>query len=285
MENILIRIVASRLGRIGLPKEVRRGFLIAFLPCLWSGPAASGEISAEKLIPRPDVTERVLFIKPDGSPKASVVLFAGGNGKIGVRKDGTIKNAGNFLVSTREMFASHGLLVAVFDAPSDSKGPDGMSGYRVKEDHAADVAAIVKQLRDLAPVPVWLIGTSRGTISAANAASRLAPPAGPDGIVLTSSVVVTGNRGQDTVHETALDQIKVPALVFHHKSDGCYVTLWSDAKDLEKKLTAAPKVETIGMTGGDSGDVDKECKNGSHHGFKGIREEAFKRIADWIKAN
>ncbi len=111
------------------------------------------------------------------------------------------------------------------------------------------------------------------------------PAAGPDGIVLTSTVVETGNRGQDSIHDTALEQIKVPTLVFHHKSDGCYVTLWSVAKDLAKKLTAAPKVETIGVTGGDSGDVDKECKNSTHHGFLGIREEVVKQIADWIKAN
>ena len=73
--------------------------------------------------------------------------------------------------------------------------------------------------------------------------------------------------------------------MFHHNKVGCYVTLWSEAKDLAKKLTAASKVETIGVTGGDSGDVDKECKNGSHHGFKGIRKEVVKQIADWIEAN
>ena len=106
-----------------------------------------------------------------------------------MRKDGTIKNGGNFLVKVREQFASHGFLVSVFDAPSDQKGSDGMLGYRVTEDHAADVAAVVKRLRELATVPVWLVGTSRGTISAANAAARLPPPSGPDGIVLTSTMV------------------------------------------------------------------------------------------------
>ena len=285
MENFLVRIIASQLGPKGPAKRVRWCCLFGFSLALWSGPAASGEIFAEKLTPRPGVTERVLIIKPDGPPKASVVLFAGGKGKIGVRSDGTIKNDGNFLVKTREMFVANGLLVAVFDAPSDRKGPGGMLAYRVKEDHAADVAAVIKRLRELAPVPVWLVGTSRGTISATNAASRLVPPVGPDGIVLTSTVVETGNRGQDSVHDTDLERIKVPALVFHHKSDGCYVTLWSDAKDLAKKLTGAPKVETIGATGGDSGASGKECKNGSHHGFKGMREEAVKQIADWIKAN
>lgn len=285
MENISKRFVVNRFGRAGLARQLRRFFLIGFLLALWSGPVASGEISVETLVPRPNVKERVLFIKPDGSPKASVVLFAGGKGKIGLRADGTIKNAGNFLIKTRELFASHGLLVAVFDAPFDQKGKNGMLGYRATEEHAADIAAVVKRLRELAPVPVWLVGTSRGTISAANGAATLPPPAGPDGIVLTSTVVENGNKGQDSIHEVDLERISVPTLVFHHKSDGCYVTPWEVVKDLAKKLTAAPKVETIGVTGGDSGAAGKECKGSSHHGFQGMREEVVKRIADWIKSN
>ena len=285
MEKILVPIVAGRLGRKSLAKWNRRCLFIGISLVIYSGPAASFEISAEKLNPRPDVSERILIIKPDGLPKASVILFAGGKGKLGVRRNGTIKNAGNFLVKTRELFASHGLLVAVFDAPSDRKSKQGMNGYRNTEDHAADVAAVVKRMRELAPVPVWLIGTSRGSISAANAAARLSPPAGPDGIVLTSTVVKTGNRGQDSVYDTDLERIKVPTLVFHHQSDGCYVTPWEDAKDLAKKLTASPKAVTIGVTGGKPGKAGKECKNPSHHGYKGMREEAVERIANWIKGN
>jgi len=216
MENFSQRFVVKRLGRTGHAKQVRRCFLIGFSLAIWSGPAAAGEISVETLVPRPGVSERVLIIKPDGSPKASVVLFAGGRGNLEVQADGTIKNTGNFLVETRELFASHGLLVAVFDAPSDRKGKNGMLGYRITEDHAADIAAVVKRMRDLAPVPVWLVGTSRGTISAANGAARLPPPAGPDGIVLTSTVVENGNRGQDSIHQAALERIGVPTLVFHH---------------------------------------------------------------------
>jgi hypothetical protein len=34
---------------------------------------------------------------------------------------------------------------------------------------------------------VWLVGTSRGSISALNAAARLSGPSAPDGIVLTSA--------------------------------------------------------------------------------------------------
>ena len=279
------RFVANCRGRSHTAKQVRRCVLVGFSLAIWSGPAASSETIVETLVPRPGVSELVLIIKPDGPPKASVVLFAGGKGKIGLLADGTIKNKGNFLVKTRELFVAHELLTAVIDAPSDRKGQNGMLGYRTTSDHAADIAAVVKRMRELAPVPVWLGGTSRGTISAANGAARLSPPAVPDGIVLTSTVVENGKRGQDSIYQTDLQRIGVPALVFHHKSDGCYVTLWADAKDLAKKLTAAPKVETIGVTGGQSGNPGKECKPPSHHGFQGMHEEAVEQIADWIKSN
>lgn len=240
MRRNFAQLVVTRLGQIGLAKQARGCFLIGVSLAIWSAPATAGETSVETLTPRPGVSERVLFIRPDGPPKASVVLFAGGKGKIGLQADGAIKNAGNFLVKTRELFASHGLLVAVYDAPSDRKGKDGMSGYRISQDHAVDIAAVVKRLRELAPVPVWLVGTSRGTISAANAAARFPPPAGPDGIVLTSTVVENGKRGQDSIHQVDLERIGVPTLVFHHKSDGCYVTPWATVKRLAKKFTPRP---------------------------------------------
>jgi hypothetical protein len=51
------------------------------------------------------------------------------------------------------------------------------------------------------------------------------------------------------------------------------------------RLTAAPKVETIGVTGGEPGKPGKECGRLSHHGFLGMREDVIEQIADWIKGN
>ena len=264
---------------------MRRLLTLFVLAAIAAPVAVTAKEWAEDLPARPGVKQRALFIEPAGKPVASAILFAGGKGKIGLGKDGTIKRGGNFLVKTRKLFASHDLLVAVVDAPSDRKGYDGMLGHRITADHAKDIAAVVKRLRELADVPVWLIGTSRGTVSAANGAARLTGREGPDGIVLTSSVVATGNRGQDSVFDVDLEDIRVPALVVHHKDDSCYVTLWRDADSLPKKLANSPKSELMAITGGDGGDADAECGPKSHHGFLGQREAVIERIADWIKAN
>lgn len=43
--------------------------------------------------------------------------------------------------------------------------------YRFAE-HAQAILAVTARLKKIAPVPVWLVGTSRGPIAVANAAAR-----------------------------------------------------------------------------------------------------------------
>ena len=76
-------------------------------------------------------------------------------------------------------------------------------------------------------MPVWLIGTSMGTVSAANGAARLTA-GGPDGLVLTSTVTRQGRERIETVGDVRLDAIRVPTLVVHHKNDACRATPYAD---------------------------------------------------------
>src|SRR5262249_10254727 len=82
--------------------------------------------------------------------------------------------ASNFLVRTRSKFAAHDLMVAVMDAPSDHQ--DELNPhFRMSREHSA----VTKHLRGRANVPVWLVGTSMGTFSAANrtiGATDVTPP-------------------------------------------------------------------------------------------------------------
>src|SRR4051794_1259030 len=145
---------------------------------------------------RPGVTQRMLMLSP-AEPKAAVVLFAGGHGGLQVFANGSMKwGEGNFLVRTRQLFADAGLTVAVIDAPSDRQSPPFLSGFRQRPEHAADVKAIIGWLRENGKVPVWLVGTSRGTQSAAYVSTELTGPDGPDGLVLTSTILTDykGNR-------------------------------------------------------------------------------------------
>src|SRR4051812_19469759 len=68
------------------------------------------------------VKQSFILIKPD-KPVASVILFAGGHGGLGLKSVSTMQwGAENFLVRSRDAFAAHNLMAAVIDAPSDHQG-------------------------------------------------------------------------------------------------------------------------------------------------------------------
>src|SRR4051812_6348520 len=115
---------------------------------------------------------------------ATVMLLPGGEGGIGVVKAEPPRSK-NFLVRTRELFAAEGFNVAVIGRASDKQDMDLQ--FRAGRDHVEDLRIIAERLGKDFGVPVWLVGTSRGTVSAAAAAAVLDPPT-IAGIVLTSSV-------------------------------------------------------------------------------------------------
>ena len=233
-----------------------------------------------KTIPtRPGVTQGFLLVHPSGAPVATVVLFAGGNGLLGLGS-GKLGLAGNFLVRNRERFASQGLLVAVVDTPSDH--PGGLDGFRTSAAHAEDVRAVIAALRQEAKVPVWLIGTSMGTVSAANGAARLTA-GGPDGIVLTSTVTRVSRERIETVGDVHLAEIRVPTLVVHHKNDACKATPYADSPSLLRDLKQAPKRELLAFDGGES-PRSGPCEAFAAHGYVGLDAEVVTAIVGWITA-
>lgn len=231
---------------------------------------------------RPGVTQRILVITPD-KPKAAVILFAGGDGGLTLEADGRIpKLSGNFLVRSRQLFVDQGLTTVVIDAPSDKQSYPFLSGHRQTDDHVADAKTVIAWLRQQSQIPVWLIGTSRGTQSVGHIATRLpVTDGGPDGIVLTATVV--SDPRSRAVPEMALDRIKIPVLVAHHRGDACRVCRYSDVPRLMERLTTPPRKELITFNGGIS--TGDPCEARAHHGFNGIERKVVQRIAAWINAS
>ena len=185
---------------------------------------------------------------------------------------------------SRQLFADAGFAVAVIDAPSDRQSAPFLSGFRQTPEHAADVKAVIAWLKDArqqAPGPVWLVGTSRGTQSAAYIATELTPAqGGPDGIVLTSSIL-TDNNGR-ALPRMPLAQITVPVLVAHHEQDGCRLCAFGYIPQLMSKLAKTPKAELISFTGGQS--VGDPCEAMGYHGFNGLEPEVVSKITSWMLA-
>jgi pimeloyl-ACP methyl ester carboxylesterase len=228
---------------------------------------------------RPGATQSFILVRPAERPVAALVLFAGGNGALGLGS-GRLTLGGNFLVRNRGRFAEHGLLVAVVDTPSDH--PDGLDGFRASAAHADDVRAVIAALREDTAVPVWLVGTSMGTVSAANAAARLTT-GGPDGLVLTSTVTRQGRERPESIGDVRLKDIRVPTLVVHHRRDACRATPYADTVGLMRDLASTPRRELLTFDGGDT-PQSAPCEARAAHGYFGLDAEVVSALVKWIKA-
>ncbi len=220
---------------------------------------------------------------------AVLLLFTGGDGMLGMNVDQNqfgINRSANFLVRSRHLFASFGFHVAVIDAATDFIScPSGLGNLRLSNEHLSDIKAVIDDLRARFPgLPVWVVGTSMGSISAAQAAAKLPHGSGgPDGLVLTSSVT---NAGSDlnfkTVLSVDLEAIAVPTIIVSHKHDACESTPPGDTKAISKRLTSAQAVKTQSFSGGFT-PLSVECEALSYHGYFGIEPTVVKGIVKLIQ--
>jgi pimeloyl-ACP methyl ester carboxylesterase len=213
-------------------------------------------------------------MKQEGA-SASVVLLTGGAGGIGL-KDG-VPTSNNFLIRSRDYFAGHKFNVAVVGRPSDIQDLDYPS--RISAEHVEDLRQVVVYLRRDTALPVWLVGTSRGSVSATAAAvafgnRELA------GIVLTASVTNVSKAG--AVPQQRLDVIRIPVLVLHHQYDACWVCRPREAPRIISGLTNAPVKKLVMVDGGGDPRGDP-CEALHWHGFIGMEKEAVDIIGNWIK--
>lgn len=233
---------------------------------------------------RPGVTERALVLRPAAAPTSTVILLTGGSGRVGIYNNGSLQNGGNFLVRTREQFQQLGHAVLVLDTPSDHASQPFLNGeFRASPEHAADLAAAIAWARQQFGAPVWVIGTSRGTHSAALAATALMPPQAPDGVVLTSSILVRSPPRAPThlpgVQELDWSRAQMPVLVVHHAQDACQATPPSQLPQLMGKLAPARSALLTYEGGKTDGDP---CEPWHHHGFNGIDQKVVADISAWI---
>ena len=237
--------------------------------------AVAARMTTVHTIPtRPGVTERFVLITPD-HPVASLILFAGGDGRLGISDKGDIDNGEkNFLVRTRSMWAGQGFQVAVVDDPSDG-------GKRDSYTYAQDMRFVAEYLKQKSNVPVWLVGTSRGTTSVISMAVKFPNDNLVSGLVLTSSIL----SGEGSVTDFDLSLIKVPVLIVHNVGDRCPITPYALAPQLLDRLSSARTKELIAIDGGNESGKKKQCKAMSHHGYNGVEDVVVQKVSTWIMAH
>ncbi len=222
---------------------------------------------------RPGVKLPIHYVKRDGA-RATLILILGGVGGLG-KLDGNEPTSQNFLVRSRTYFADAGFNVAIMGRPQDQS--DLTFELRLGAEHLADIRKMVDFVKADTGLPVWLVGTSRGSVSAVAAAIAF-PPDLIAGVVLAASVV---RSKPGALPDQKLAAIRVPVLLLHHQRDACPICRPDDLPGVLDALTKAPVKKLVMLDGGGApqGGV---CEALHYHGFIGIEREAVRAITDWI---
>jgi hypothetical protein len=219
--------------------------------------------------------QRVFYDSP-ANPRAALIMLPGGDGIVEIGNDGSIRRMGrNFLLRTLSLWQAQGFAVAVLSPPN------GMSllGHRHTPAYAATIGQAVDFVRSRANIPIWLVGTSQGSIAAVGAGARLGGKVA--GIVVTSSVTGRSSSGE-TIFDGDPGLVAVPALIVANTGDACPGSPPGDAPKIAAALAHAPRKEVVYMQS--IAIEGAPCEAMSPHGYLGIEAATVERITQWIGA-
>jgi pimeloyl-ACP methyl ester carboxylesterase len=213
---------------------------------------------------------------------AVLVLLIGGDGAMGFTPGQVNTGATNTVARDRYHFAAEGYVVALVDAANDFNATGiGVRGRRLGAAHLADLSAVMADLRGRYPgLPIWAVGHSRGTLSAAVTATSVEPPA--DGLVLMSSLTGDPANPSEDLSQVDLESITGPVLIVSHQADTCAFTLPEDSKALRKRFTASERARFRDFNGG-SAPLTDPCDPLAPHGFFGIDQKVVDAITKWVR--
>jgi hypothetical protein len=209
---------------------------------------------------------------PDtAAPKTGAILFVGGDGVINLAEQGIPDPGESFLVKARHVFAQYGVVAATFE-PGAASAPLS-DQTRMSALHAEEVDRVLTDFKNRFQLDqVYLVGTSRGTISAAHLALRFRKKI--DGVVLASAVFSSSRTGPGLAGFD-YQKIEAPLLFVHHRHDACKVTPPAEAEKMRARFPV------VFIDGGEEGGGEA-CKPFGPHGFLGREEETVAAISAWI---
>ncbi len=275
---------------------------------IYSIPCAVSITTANTRYQRDGTTETQVAVPymvhepPSGtSTKAIVVLLTGGDGCAQIAPfanpplsypldnpcaspaDATAYR--NFLIRSAQLFANHGFKTITIDRPFNLNPPTATyDDYRRSQMHAVDIAGVVSQ-ENPNNRAVFLVGTSRGTLSAVaqsvmGTAAMLSSPVTSGSAAYLDDGIEPEFQAAWFVAPVVSLPLPVPVQILEHKHDGCSVSSPSGAKTLNQNLMSAG-VQTFfhEVIGGFEEVGGDPCEALSHHGFLGIERRVVRRIS------
>jgi predicted esterase len=210
--------------------------------------------------------------------KVNFVVLPGGSAGFGKLVDG-VPSSKNSLVRMQPLFAQAGASTFAMFRPRGMTQDEMSYEYRLTDEHMEELRAVIRDIRSKSKAPIWLIGTSRGTVSATRAA--LVMPDEIAGIVLTASVV---KKTAGNVSSQPIEQIQKPVLMVHHIWDRCPVCPHDEAKALIQRFTGSSRAAFVSIESG-SDPQEGVCGPLHWHGFPGAEQEVVDRVMKWVTAS
>ena len=142
----MARIVLSLIGLLSFI-----GSDVVSADALFTVPARMVQIES-----RPGIQNRIIIYRPD-QPVATVILFPDGNGRLDIThvfNDPSIGRTDEIPMELMGYLLDQKITVVLADAPSDHRSMLGVNGwhgpgiFRLSQDHARDVDAIVDYLKE-----------------------------------------------------------------------------------------------------------------------------------------
>jgi hypothetical protein len=159
--------------------------------------------------------------------------------------------------------------------------PSGISlSDRLSSMHAAELQGFVNAALNRWGKPVWVVGTSNGSVSTVTAAGFTPALSGLRGVVLTSTVTQLSTADQPTFN-LYVSRITLPTLVVWNQDDHCTFSSPAGSAALLAAIPSSTKASDV-FQGGHSVATDP-CGAFSEHGYAGTARDVVKEIADFIK--
>lgn len=243
------------------------------LACVLFGWCVSVNAQTIKAVPFKDGVHAYAVTEAEQKPRSILVMFIGGDGNLNLVKRGSLSGI-NVLIRMRPALEAAGMKLLYVDIPDRQFS-------RSDAEYARSVGKMIEQ-ENSEKLPVFVAGISRGSISAANVASRVPV----SGMILLSAV--TGSTYDGTVRDAPVTDISAPSLLLIHNRDACVSSgsegaLRSFARDM-KKSSSTIVVLQGGRDESSGAGRAAACHPKSYHGFNGIDTNVADTIVKWISS-
>lgn len=219
-----------------------------------------------------------IYVMSNPTAEATVILLPGKNADLGDIINDKPTSI-NFMSRSRDYFFNENFNVIVVYRASDLTSTTFSDKYR-EINHASELERVIDFANQKFKKPIWLIGTSRGTLSAVATVIAIGYRK-IKGIVLTSTIT-TQHFSANPIISLDIDKITMPILMVHHVRDACWMCVPEEAVTIFNKFTSSIIKKIIMITGG-SDPTGDACLPLHWHGYINYEKETVKIISNWIK--